>query len=253
MGLTGEQIIEINDAYSDVLRELKRLILKALPFGRSLENENAHAFEYFTYGLLRRTYLIIRCIENFVEISPPANPAYLQDERRKDLELFLQSFLLNIEGGLDNLALVWFFKRNIDKIENISEFRKHVGLFAPRFQKYLDESVKVKCIEFKQWHRHLKDMRDPVAHRVPIYIPPYTVVSKDFEQHNSLEQQLISEPWKEKQLTIQEELDKLSDYEPVYMHSFIEQSPLVRFHPQNVADTRAFCVLVELVIDCLKT
>lgn len=251
MTLTKEDVEKIIDGYSSIQYELNQLIIKILPLCNSLEKENKNAFDYCQYGLLRRIYLIKRCLENFLQIAPPANPYYLSHERRGDLNLFLHSFLLNISGAIDDLAWVWFYKRNIDQKEDVKKFRTKINLFGKGFRKYLDRRIIVKCDELKKWHDHLKNFRDPTAHRVPPYIIPYTIDPKDNQKHYDLEKQLSLTTENNKQIIIQKELDKLRDYEPKYMHSYIEESNIVRFHPQNIADTRTLCVLTELVIECL--
>lgn len=251
MALSQKNIDKIYNGYELAHNELKGLIFQMLPFCGSLENGNKLAHDYALYGVLRRTYNIKRCLDHFEQISPPERKEELNDDQRSDLTLFLHAFLLNLSGGIDNLAWVWFYVRGIDKIEDLKKYRNKIGLFNSDFQKYLDRDLLDKCLNFKGWYDLLKRYRDPIAHRIPPYIIPYTVDPRYKEKHNELLVQLNSVD-DEKSLSIKKEIDSLRDYEPKYVHSFIEDRGMVRFHPQAIADTRTFCVLAKSVMLCLK-
>ncbi len=251
MTLTEKNIIQIKQGYAEAHQELNNTILNMIPFCKSLEIENKKAYDYCYHGVLRRIFLIKKCLENFERITPPERNSYLDDEQRKDLNLFLHSFLLHISGGIDNLAWVWFYKRKIDQVEDTIKYRFKINLFGKDFKKYLDKEVIDKCREFKSWYELLKNFRNPAAHRVPPYIVPYTVAPSDEKLHSELMQKLSTTNDEKLQSKIQEQLDNLRDYEPIYMHSFIEGSEMVRLHPQTISDSRSFCVLVNLVIQQL--
>lgn len=253
MSLSKENIEQIYDGYSTAHHELNDLFLLMLPFCSSIEKERKVAHDYAFYGVVRRTYNIKRCLENFERISPPERTEYLDDDQRTDLSLFLHAFLLHISGGIDNLAWVWFYTRGIDKIENIKKYRHKIGLFNSDFQKYLDNDVSDKCIEFEDWYGYLKHYRDPIAHRIPPYIIPFTVDPKSQTEHSELLTHLNLVNGDEEKLTIKKKLDALRDYEPRYTHSFIEDGKMVRFHPQAIADARTFYELAKSVFICLKS
>jgi hypothetical protein len=251
MSLSREDIKEIYDGYSKAHDELDSLILLMLPFCSSLEAESILAYDYSFYGVARRTYIIKRCLINFEQISPPDKNEYLDDDQRGDLTLFLHAFLLHISGGIDNLAWVWFYTQKIDKVENPKKYKYKISLFNSEFQKYLHKEIIDKCSEFKEWYCYLKNYRDPIAHRVPPYIIPYTVDPKNKTEHNELVAYLSSVNDEDDKINIRKKLDSLRDYEPRYTHSFIEDKRIVRFHPQTIADARTFCVLAKLVFGCL--
>ena len=248
MKLSSEDILKINRGYFDANQELIQTILEMKSFCARLESENKNAFEYGFYGTLRRLFLIKKCLDNFQSITPPCRNKELDDEKRKDLNLFLHSFLLHISGSIDNLAWVWFYCKKIDQTKDPEKFRLKINLFHKQFKKYLDQPIIDKCTEFKEWYSLLKDFRNPAAHRIPPYIVPYTVDPSDEKKHNKFEKILYSVVDKNEQFNIQKQLDELRDYEPTYMHSFNEGSKMVRFHPQAIADTRSLCVLINLVI-----
>ena len=104
MVLSKEAINKIQRGYFEAQQELNDTILKTSAFCESLKIENKEAYEYCFYGVLRRIFLVKRCLENFLQITPPGRDKDLQEEQRKDLNLFLHAFLLHISGGIDNLA-----------------------------------------------------------------------------------------------------------------------------------------------------
>lgn len=257
MPLFEEDIEKINWGYSLAHCELCDLILLMLSFSNSLQEEGREkSYDYFFYGVLRRTYNIKRCLENFKRISPPERNEYLDDDQRNDLTLFFHAFLLHIAGGIDNLAWSWYYVKGIDSIEKTKNFRHKICLFNRDFQQYLDPVIVKKCSEFHEWFVYLKSYRDPIAHRIPPYIVPYTVDPKNRTKHNELLESLNSIKCKigeEEKHTIQKKLDSMRDYEPIYTHSFLEDDKIMRFHPQVISDARSFCQLAKLVVGCLWT
>ncbi|MCX5813612.1 MAG: hypothetical protein NT178_13860 [Proteobacteria bacterium] len=251
MSLSKEDIKEIYDGYSEAHHELNSVILLMLPFCGSLEAENRVAYDYAFYGVVRRIYIIKRCLNNFERISPPEKNEYLDDDLRSDLTLFLHAFLLHISGGIDNLAWVWFYTQKIDEKTDPEKFKGNINLFNKKFQKYLHKDIIDKCSEFNTWYNYLKNYRDPIAHRVPPYIIPYTVDPKNETEHRMLIVHLNSVIDEEDKINIQKKLNLLRDYEPRYLHSFIQDKEIVRFHPQAIVDTRTFCELAKSVFVCL--
>ena len=123
MKLTSEDILKINRGYIDAKQELIDTIFEMKSFCSRLENENKNAFEYGFYGVLRRLFLVKKCLENFELITPPDRNKELDGEKRKNLNLYLHSFLLHISGSIDNLAWVWFYCRKIDQLEDPVKFQ----------------------------------------------------------------------------------------------------------------------------------
>jgi len=135
----------------NVQEELEDLVLEILPFCDLFKENNTNAFDHCQYGLLRRIFLIKRCLTNFILIAPPHNSCCLSEDKRRDLNLFLHSFLINISGGIGNLAWIWFYQRKIYEKENIENFKYNVNLFGNEFSEYLEQKIIKKCQEYKKW------------------------------------------------------------------------------------------------------
>ena len=253
MGFSESNIGLLRSGYLEVQNELNNLILIIIPFNEILREESPNAYEYSQYGVARRLFTIKRCIEIFFEIVEPGSKPEIAEEKRKDLNIYLHSFLLNISGGIDNLAWVWFYARGIDQLEELKKFRQKIDLFGKQFKKHLDEEIIELCREMKEWQKYLKNFRDPTAHRIPPYIIPYTVADENIRENERLERELLKEDLgPEEREKIQLQLNNLRDYELKYTHSFREQSPIVLLHPQCIADARSFITLTKLVVSCLN-
>lgn len=254
MSLTSAQVKKINDEYSKVQVELNDLVLEISSF-YDLFKENKNALDHYQYGLLRRIFLIKQCLKNFILIAPPHNPSYLPEDKRRDLNLFLHAFLINISGAINNLAWIWFYHHKIHEKENVENFKYKVNLFGKEYAKYLKQKIIKKCQEYNKWYEHFKSLRDPTAHRIPPYIIPYTVKSSEAERHNNLEREYNLEKDDNKKTSLLKEMESLRDYEIFYMDSFMEDNHKgpVRFYPQNISDTRTFIELTKTVFECLKS
>ena len=91
----------------------------------------------------------------------------------------------------------------------------------------------------KDWLGNLISFRDSLAHRIPLFIPPYVVPKANIEKHNELEKKkweepAISEP-KEYEKLKADQL-KLGQFVPGMMHSIYEETPQVEFHSQLLKD-----------------
>lgn len=103
--------------------------------------------------------------------------------------------------------------------------------FTDEFRVYLDGRQK--------WFENLKDFRDSLAHRIPLYIPPYIVTLANVDEYNRLEQASGEARQRadfEEYDRLQSEQKKLGLFRPWMTHSQFEKAPSVVFHSQLVAD-----------------
>jgi hypothetical protein len=101
-----------------------------------------------------------------------------------DAQINVQAFIANVYGAVDNLAWVWVHEREL--VNQIP--RKRVGLrphhrevresFNPEFRDYLSK--------MDTWFGYITEYRDALAHRIPLYIPPGSVLPKDRDSYNDL-------------------------------------------------------------------
>jgi hypothetical protein len=198
--------------------------------------KNEIAKEHSHHGLSRRLKTMARCINNVFEKIPPDRTDRPDQNERTDAAIYLQAFLFNLFGALDNLAWIWVHERNVLDSRRRELNQRHIGLspkntsvrnsFSPELQECLNQ--------LNDWFAYLENYRHALAHRIPLYIPPYIVSPENMVANEQLEQ------------------DSLYMFVPIVTHSFSEQVRPVYFHFQMLADfatveTLAQKVMVELI------
>ena len=103
--------------------------------------------------------------------------------------------------------------------------------FSNKFQKYLDTR--------DGWFGYLDNYRHALAHRIPLYVAPYTLRPSKLDEHKELErrkreahEQRNFHLW----LRLDAEQEAIGTFTPWMMHSFSEGTAPVAFHPQMLAD-----------------
>src|SRR5437879_2425964 len=243
MSYTPAQVAELERAGQVVLEELEDLWLSlARDFAPSLTVERAQ--EYVGHGVCRRLKTIRRCIENIFEIFPVARKELLSEEERSDLVINLQAFVINIYGLQDNLAWVYVIEKSLENV--IEGGRFGVGLFHKNTQAHLPAEVReyLNSENIKSWHKdYAKNYRDALAHRIPLYVPPYSVTPTDQQRYQELERQ-ISEQRKnhdfERMQALIEEQEAIGSICPAFLHSSSDSdaSSPINFHPQIIVDAK---------------
>jgi hypothetical protein len=244
---------QLGEEYVKVPEKYERLLLKYL----NLNLKNKTAAEYCTHGFLRRLETLKRCIENIYTICPPEKSDTLSGDDRLDLTINLQSFMFNVSGCLDNLAWIWVYEKRLKNNKDRLLSGIAVGLmskeknksvresFSQGFQNYLNTST--------QWYNeYLKDYRHALAHRIPLYIPPFCLNPEELKQYERLEKQKFQARRQNNlQLLSQlnEEQDRLGKFIPLMRHSLGENSRPVVFHAQILADWNTIVDMAEKFFD----
>lgn len=217
---------------------------------------NPKSAEFAQQGFLRRVQILKRCIENVYSFLPPDNIGLPTKDVRLDTEINIHASVLSVFACLDNLAWTWVIEKNITDKAGAPLRQTRVGLrakntivrssFPAELQSYL------KGLD--EWLIYLENFRHALAHRIPLYIPPYIVSSKDEEAYRVLEikrQTALAQLETEDYERLTAEQDRLKFFKPWMQYSFIEGSKPVVFHPQLLADFNtihelSLKVLVEL-------
>lgn len=253
MYFSEETIAKLSDIYKDV--ENKEKALQDAFTSRVFQNEKAK--EYAVQGFLRRFKTLVRCIHNVYRICPPNWNERLSSKEQADLVINLQAFVFNAFGCLDNLAWIWVKEKDVknSKGNDLSNF--NIGLsekkrcvwksFPEDFQNYLND--------LDQWFAHLEVFRHALAHRIPLYVPPYVVNEEEAFKVQELEELKLEAIRNEnfgdyKNLT--EQLEGIGNFIPWMLHSFGEESPRVVFHPQILEDLNTIVGISEKFLEELN-
>lgn len=227
----------INSRYSD-------LTIKLWKLHKSLKTDKAK--EYLTHGVMRRMGIMMRSIENVFTIFPIERIKLLSMDELRDVDINLHAFCINIFGFLDNLAWVLIHeKQPAAKIDKTT-----VGLYKKKTQEYLTEEFRryLNSERTKKWHaEYLKNYRDALSHRIPLYVPPKTLTP---EQASQVEQigNKIADCYKSCDLDMIEKLrkeqDSIGDVCFLVSHAFSESKSIV-LHAQLIADFNTIEEIVE--------
>ena len=231
------QLLELQAGYCTVNPAYERLMFRYL----SLRLTDEAAREYARHGFLRRLGTLKRSIENVYSIYPPKRFDKAARDECLDLTINLQSFLFNVFGCIDNLARVWVNKNQLKNNRGRPLRDQQIGLrsgctavrqtFSAEFQEYLNSR--------EDWLGYLENYRHALAHRIPLYVAPYTLSPSKLEEHNELERRKNEAQIKgDYRLwsTLNTEQEELGRFTPYMMHSFSEGASPMPFHFQMLAD-----------------
>jgi hypothetical protein len=167
---TSEKTAELNRGHGEVHEKFADLRERYLI--RNYWNDRAK--EHALHGFARRLGTLVRCIDRVFEILPPDREDIPSRDEVVDATINIQAFVLNIFGCLDNLAWIWVCETDVRSKDGSELAPEEIGLgkgnkqvrrsFLPPFRSYLDS--------LESWFTHIKEFRDALAHRIPLYIPP---------------------------------------------------------------------------------
>lgn len=202
-----------------------------------LKLKNQKANEFCKHGLLRRISVLTEAIETIFETLPPDFKGVPEKKTLNLVTICLQATATNLFGVLDNIGTIWVNEFGIKKSDGGDLPRTWVGIrpknkvvrksFSDDFQKFLRT--------MDPWMKYLDYFRHSLAHRIPLYIPPYSVSDKDEKRYHELNGMLWLEFDLEKRAKLQAELEALKLFQPVMLQSW-ERPKLVLFHGQILND-----------------
>ena len=216
--------------------------------------QSERAKEFTTQGLGRRLRLLVRCIDAVFEKLPPekVDPFYPDSVDLLDATLFLQAFVFNTSGCIDNLAHIWVEEkgvtRNGEPLPNaqIGFHRKKKTVWhslSNTFQEYLDGHVK--------WLNYVKNFRDALGHQLAVYIPAYCVDntrSHEYEQiENAYWNAVLRKDNLEADGLLQQQLS-MASFRPVAIHSFHQTSDIMWIHSQMIYDFKVVTEISEKLL-----
>ena len=174
-----------------------------------------------------------------------------------DATAFIQSFLINVYGSLDNLAHIWCHEKDLRNSKGNFLDPKFVGLGSKNklVRSSLPSSVRSYLEKCEKWLKYLEDYRHSLAHRIPLYIPPYRLSPKNEVLYRNLDtQRIIAMSQKQWQIAdeIMDQMDGIGVFEPYIMHSFGERAKPIVFHSQLICDLATIIEIGEKIMRSLK-
>ena len=243
--LKDEDIKKIEDDLILLKSRYVKLVTNLFKLTGVLKNEKAK--EYLLHGVMRRLGVIERCVENIYSKFPLRQETLLCGDELKDVDINLHAFFVNIFGLLDNMAWVSVCERNRRKGIN----KKDVGLYKMSTQEILSDAFKayLNSDRMKRWHdEYLKNYRDALSHRIPLYVPPKNLTSEQQRLVADIEEKR-NKAIRDEDLSLMEKLQKEEDEigtpSPFFVHSLTEtDNRVVSLHKQVITD---FGIVEEIV------
>jgi len=238
---------QLSEGSSAIAR--RALAIAEIFIGRSYVS--AAAKEYAHHGVARRVYTLARCIAQIYRHLPPELEEAPDRDIRTDITIFLQAFVFNAFGVLDNLAFVWVNEKNIMGRNGRPLPNGRIGLSADKDQvrQSFSAAMQTYLQQRDPWFNYLEGFRHSLGHRIPLYIPPHTVDPADVPRYQALEADM-HEALRNSDVRTYERLKAeqaaLTRFRPWMKHSLTDPTPPVLFHSQVLAD---FATIEEI---CLK-
>ena len=248
---TPEQIDQITHEKSKVLN---RLVDLQLTFQLEPTLQSKRAREYLLHGICRRLGVLHQSIINVFEIFPATREDHLTEVERSNIEINLHAFTINVYGLLDNVAWVFVFENNLE--ENIRGGRRGVGLFSKCVMDHFPDRIKeyLHSERMQKWYGdYAKNYRDALVHRIPPYVPPYTVDPKDAQRYREYDSK-ISERMSIGDFDSIEKLrkdrDSIGSVSGAFLHSYHDHDAAkpVMLHTQMLADSNTVIEIICVVI-----
>ncbi|MCA9814412.1 MAG: hypothetical protein KC652_04805 [Cyanobacteria bacterium HKST-UBA01] len=209
-------ISELNRCMAELTERFQNMLLSFSMVQSKLSKDRAQ--EYLMQGAGRRFRLLYHCILNVYRIFPPGRKEFLTDGELVQVCINLHAFYVDLFGLLDNIAWVVVHEGELaDQIQ-----RTRVGLYSKEMQKHLNSAFSsfLNSKRMTKWHNcHLKDFRDALAHRIPLYVPPYG-------QDKETGEKFVF---------------------PAFSHSLnpLEEGEAMKLHPQLLADFNSAYAILE--------
>jgi hypothetical protein len=234
---SDEALATLKRGREDMRRQFRDLQSKFL--GRKYRS--ARGLEYASQGFCRRLETLVEAVNWVFELLPPEQDEIPERDNVVLAAMFIQSFVFNAFGCLENLAWIWVFESGL-KGPNGRELQvQQVGL-GPRYG-YVRRSFSPEFCDFlksrRKWFKHITEFRDSLAHRIPLYIPPYIISDENMKEYQRLEGELSQAMGRGDHETfdrLREEQKKLGLFRPWMTHSPTEGSPAAVFHYQLLQD-----------------
>lgn len=247
MNLSDKTLEDLQNTRLEVVGKYRRLLTSYMM--RNYRDPRAR--EYATHGFLRRVKILVRCINNVFEILPPDLGNLPTDYDLSDAMIYIQAFVFNVFGSIDNLARVWVHENGLtrdgspipDGWIGLREKNKFVrSSFSPEFQDYLKR--------LNGWFDNLENFRHALAHRIPLYIPPYTVPTDQEAAYRRLvlcKMEPVMQRDADQYKQAAAEQQAIAAFVPCMLHSLEKPTPIY-FHPQMLCDFRTIEDLAQQML-----
>ncbi|CAN5278849.1 hypothetical protein BH10PSE13_BH10PSE13_10000 [soil metagenome] len=206
--------------------------------------------KFVRHGLGRRLATLKHCIQRTFEVLPP-NEDDPDGDALMDATSFVQTFVVNVFGAIDNLARIWCMETDLKKPNGAPLRPMTIGLtpdhgyvrgtLSQPFQDYLAQA--------DAWFDYLENYRHALAHRIPLHIPPRHLNDEQSGEFRRLEEEMLAAGRDyDRYNRLRNEQRQLGVFNPLMMHSYGEQAKPVFLHPQMICDLSTVVEIGEHIL-----
>lgn len=232
-------------ALSDLHREARRVAAKQAALQeRFLKREfrEERAKEFAHHGFVRRLKILARCIENVFALIPPEQEEPVDSEVRSDAEINIQASVFNVFAAADNLAWIWVVEKAVRQDDGSELPDTWIGLrrVNRRVRASLPQALRDYVASVDEWFDMVDNYRHALAHRIPLYIPPYNVDPANEAAYQALDaaknEALFTHHNIEEHDRLRATQRQMEFFRPWMLHSIAEGARPLVFHPQLLAN-----------------
>lgn len=247
----------VNDQVSPLTSTLQEIFMSMNDLSTRLRDNNAQ--KHAIRGIGRRISILRVNIRHILRLTDRPKDAPLYGEAQNELGMHLNSFYIHLHGLLDNLA--WMLAYELNMFGPISEddvaIRRKVGLFRRDFrEKVTHEDTKKLLDQHAEWHEVMRRLRDPIAHRVPLYAVPCILSQEDRERFNRLhkeEMEALVAGQHERSQALHKEKILIGEYLPIFCQEEDGQPIVAPIREQVEQDSRVLIDILWHFIENEKT
>lgn len=222
---------------------------------------SSDAKRHIRQGFARRLLLMQTNRLAMTNIAPLERKEKLLSYECADLNVHVNSWYVQLRGALDNLAWALHYEWKLlgQGDEKNVRLRRKCDLFGAEFRRAVRTSLPALADVIDRhasWAAGLKELRDPIAHRVPIYAVPGVAFNDDKARFDQLNEEAQAAAAAGDFDTFR---DKMWEAQRVgtYFHVFAMSGPggiqLHRLPAQLALDFTAFLDLATAVVCELET
>lgn len=239
-------------------RKRRWMDLPLLPLTSAKRIRNPRALQHLREGFNRRVLMMDASLRQIDETAAKAGGKPISPYEATDLATHLNALYLNLCGALDNLA--WALQHERSLLTGVTEEgrgRLRVGLFSEAFLAALETAAPDLVTVLRNhaaWHTELRSLRDPGAHRIPIYAVPGIMNEQQGAEANRLSEEstrLILEGKREEGMELMFQSTNLGTYQPLMALSHEGRFEFRKMLPQVAQDEGHFIEVAESVLHCL--
>lgn len=194
---------------------------------------------YMKYGAGRRLNIFFYAYRHIIFNASAERERPLDTEEARRIMEAINSIYIHTKGTFDNFAWSLLYDVDPDKAKSISKTK--VDLFRRDFLDYPQlMNVKEVIASYWDWNAELKSRRDPVAHRIPLTVPPSIVTKDEGQKYGELMDEFLGASKIlefDKAEEIHREIDSIGTFVPFIVHHPNEpHDPLYPTLPEDMGN-----------------